>query len=39
MARKTEVIITLKKFSSPLLAQKQQGRRRTMNLENLQEKR
>lgn len=39
MADKTQVIITIKRFSSPLLAQKQQEPIRTMNLEDLQKKR
>lgn len=33
MADKTQVIIRIKRFSNPLLAQKQQEPMRTMNLE------
>ena len=39
MADKTQVIITIKRFSNPLLAQKQQEPMKTMNLEDLQKKR
>ena len=38
-ADKTQVIITIKRFSNPLLAQKQQEPMKTMNLEDLQKKR
>lgn len=39
MAGRTEVIITLQKVSRSLLAQKQQGPMRTMNLGDLEKKR
>lgn len=39
MADKTYVIITIKKFRSPLLAQKQPGPMRTINLEDTQKMR
>ena len=39
MADKTQVIITIKRFSSRLFAQKQQEPTGTMNLEDLQKKR